>query len=532
MANDVIDPFTNVAVVADANAPIGIATGTANPSTPSSNSGAGVFTSLQVGSGSVGMYANRQGLWLGGASFTTATFKVTMAGEVTASNFTATNPILQNATISSIAAGTDLSLQGWSSTLTFSASTYRKVGWASGSIILTDGTTFSITASDTGNISFTTYIYFDKAVSTTALQTSVTGSDAVGTNKILVAVAVPNTDTASLATFQVFGGKGGNTVLVDSIVANSASTNEFISNTAQIKDAIITNAKISDLAVSKLTAGTITSKEIVMAISAGTGDVAIKMGSGIDMTNWRGDGAVIIGLDDSDSDRAKLFIGNYTNANYIFYNGNDVLEMIGCTTVYSDPSSHMQLTIDAAATNLKWYYVKQNVVGTYYISQILDYTDGLSEDGDGDVTTTKTGIQIMTQEGGRLLLYAVDDSSFTVETAAGMALRIGTSTHKATVYCNSLSACPLPTVDNALSKIGSMREPRFKGALKNPKKAHFEFSDKAKQRKYFDIDDLPEECRFINDVGEEDVEVIRTVGFLMQTVRELHAEIVKLKAKK
>ena len=530
MADDLINPFTDLNISVDRNEPLQSEQVAATGSN-SSVASPGVFSSLQVGSGSVGLYANRQGLWLGGASFSTATFKVTMAGEVTASNFTATNPILNNAQIVSIAAGTDISLQGWSSTMAFTASTYRKVGWGSSTIILTDGTTFSISAGDTGNMAAATFIYFDKTTSTTTLQVSVTGADAVGANKILVGVAVPNSDTASMATFQIFGGKGGNTVLVDSLVANSASVNEFISNTAQIKDAIITDAKITTLAVSKLTAGSITSKEIVMEIAAGTGDVALKMGSSLDMTNWRGDG-VIIGLDDSDSDRAKLFIGNYTNGNYIFYNGNDILEMIGCTTVYSDPSSHMQLTIDSAATNLKWDYVKQNDVGTYYISEIVEYTYGLHEDGEGDVTTTKTGIQILTKEGGQLLMYAVNDASFTIETAAGMALRIGTSTHKATVYCKSLSACPLPTVDNALSKVGSMKEPRFKGALKKPKNAHFEFADETKQRKYFDIDDLPEECRFINDVGEEDVEVIRTVGFLMQTVRELNAEIVKLKAKK
>ena len=32
------------------------------------------------------------------------------------------------------------------------------------------------------------------------------------------------------------------------------------------------------------------------------------------MANWRGDDAFILGLDDSDSDKAKFFIGNYTSS--------------------------------------------------------------------------------------------------------------------------------------------------------------------------------------------------------------------------
>jgi hypothetical protein len=44
---------------------------------------------------------------------------------------------------------------------------------------------------------------------------------------------------------------------VDKLVANSASTNEFVSNTAQIKNGIITNAKIANLDAGKITTGTL-----------------------------------------------------------------------------------------------------------------------------------------------------------------------------------------------------------------------------------------------------------------------------------
>jgi hypothetical protein len=91
---------------------------------------------------------------------------------------------------------------------------------------------------------------------------------------------------------------------VDNIAANSASTNEFISNTAQIANLIVTNAKINDLAVSKLTAGSITSKAITLAVASGTGDVKIQAGKtdfGQDSTT-----GFILGIDDSDSDKVKF----------------------------------------------------------------------------------------------------------------------------------------------------------------------------------------------------------------------------------
>jgi hypothetical protein len=159
-------------------------------------------------------------------------------------------------TITNLQAGTEISIQGWQNTCIFSSTDYNTVAWATGTITLLDGTTYSITAGNTGNIAALTYIYLNIAVSLTVLQTTTTAATAVGTGKILIAVASPNADTTSKATFQAFGGSGGQLLTVDSIAANSASVNEFISNTAQIKDAIITDAKIGTLSANKIVAGT------------------------------------------------------------------------------------------------------------------------------------------------------------------------------------------------------------------------------------------------------------------------------------
>ena len=78
--------------------------------------------------------------------------------------------------------------RGWVSTLVWTATDYNTASWAAGSIKTSDGTTYSISGGNTGNISGKTYVYLDPDTSTTVLQTSTTYSDAVGDKIILVAI--------------------------------------------------------------------------------------------------------------------------------------------------------------------------------------------------------------------------------------------------------------------------------------------------------------------------------------------------------
>jgi hypothetical protein len=211
---------------------------------------------------------------------------------------------------------TNISAQGWTNTCAFSATDYNTIAWGAGTFTTAGGTAYSIDAGNTGNMAAATYIYLDIAVSTTVLQTTTTAATAVGSGKVLIATAAPNTDITSKAGVQVFGGIGGHILLVDNIAANSASTNEFVSNTAQIANLVVTNAKINDLAVSKLTTGTITSKEITLAVAAGTGDVKIQAGK-TDFTNT--DAGFILGMDDSDGDKPKFYVGDATT--YLNWDG-------------------------------------------------------------------------------------------------------------------------------------------------------------------------------------------------------------------
>lgn len=63
------------------------------------------------------------------------------------------------------------------------------IAWGSGTLTSADGTAYSISAGNTGNMVAKTYIYLDISVSTTVYQTTTIASSAVGVGKLLVAIA-------------------------------------------------------------------------------------------------------------------------------------------------------------------------------------------------------------------------------------------------------------------------------------------------------------------------------------------------------
>ena len=140
--------------------------------------------------------------------------------------------------------GSEPSILGWQMDLTFSSSDADTVAWTSGTITLTEGTTYSISAGNTGNMTALTYIYLSKSTSLTVLQKTTTASSAVGLGKILVAVAENN--AGSDATFQVFGGKGGSLFKAANIAANCITANEIVANT-------ITTSELSATAINGMT---------------------------------------------------------------------------------------------------------------------------------------------------------------------------------------------------------------------------------------------------------------------------------------
>lgn len=144
-----------------------------------------------------------------------------------------------------------LAIVAWTQTCSFTVTDADTVAWASGSLTLSDGTVYSISGSNTGNMSAKTYIYFDLGISMTAYQTTTTAATAIGDNKILIAIAQNGTGEA---TFMLLNNNSYN-IDAANIVAGSITANEIAANT-------ITAAKIA--------AGTITATEIAAStITAG-----------------------------------------------------------------------------------------------------------------------------------------------------------------------------------------------------------------------------------------------------------------------
>jgi hypothetical protein len=157
----------------------------------------------------------------------TAPFRVTPAGLVIASNITITGGSVAASTIDGTLNLGNLNVanRGWSQTCVFSVTDADTVAWTSGVFTSADGTTYNISAGNTGNMTAKTYIYLDTAVGGgTAYQTTTTASTAIGAGKVLVAIAQNGTNEA---TFLVLNGQGGINIDASSIVAGSITANEL-----------------------------------------------------------------------------------------------------------------------------------------------------------------------------------------------------------------------------------------------------------------------------------------------------------------
>src|SRR3990167_4521220 len=133
--------------------------------------------------------------WWGATTFAAAVASVSKAGagiftSVTLSGSVAISGIANNTS-------TDISLLEKTHDLVFSVTDLNTIAWASGTIVFSNGRTFSISSVNTGNMTLLTYIYLDTAVSSTVLQTTTTYSTAMGATKSLIGMAQNNTVTAS-----------------------------------------------------------------------------------------------------------------------------------------------------------------------------------------------------------------------------------------------------------------------------------------------------------------------------------------------
>jgi len=97
----------------------------------------------------------------------------------------------------------------------------------------------------------------------------------------------------------------------------------------------ISGDKISELSVEKLETGTISSKQITLDITTdGEGDVYYGFGT-FDADAWTATGGMIMGMDDSDSNKVKFFLGDATTSMDWNVTTADTLTVAGAITATS-----------------------------------------------------------------------------------------------------------------------------------------------------------------------------------------------------
>lgn len=275
--------------------------------------------------------------------------------------------------VTSLDSGSMLSIQGWQFSGVFSASDSDTVAWGAGTLSFPDGQTFAIGASNTGNIAALTYIYFDKAASTTALQTTTTAATAVGTNKVLLAVAQNNADATKEATFQVFGGAGGVNpfITADNIAANTITADEIAANTITAGELNVTQLSAITADMGTLTAGTIT---LPSGGHVKSGQTAYDTGTGFWLGNDAGTPKFSIG--DSAADKllwtgtALEITGNIS--------GSDITGSTITGGLIQTSATGERVVIDGTNDEVRFYN------GTTLIGSI-----------DPDLTGTITGLDIL-----------------------------------------------------------------------------------------------------------------------------------------
>jgi hypothetical protein len=160
-----------------------------------------------------------------------APFRVIADGSTFASNITVNGTsLVDTSVLAGLIAQNNLAIanQSWGQSCTFTPVDFDTVTWGAGVISFSDGNDYNITGSTTGNMATNkVYIYFDLDVSTTAYQQTSNVAVTTGPNKAIVAVITKNSNPASKATYQLFGGGGGAVIDGGTIAPGSISYTEL-----------------------------------------------------------------------------------------------------------------------------------------------------------------------------------------------------------------------------------------------------------------------------------------------------------------
>jgi hypothetical protein len=321
----------------------------ANATIIATNIGQNVITGSQIAAGAI-QHSNIVAGTIVAADIGLAaiTGSVIAANTITGSNLvnnTITATQIQNATItgSQIAATTVAGSNIVNNTITATqiqnatiTSTQIAVATITGSNIVA-GTIAS------SNIKDATIVGTDIAAATIA-GSNIASATVTGSNIVAGAITASRIANATITANQVASGTITGSLIVAGAITASRISNLTIT-AGQIANLAIGDGQIGSVGVDKLTAGSITSKAISLAVTEGTGDSYLAAGK-TDFTNV--DTGIIVGIDDSDANKPKFYIGgpkqywNWTGTGISTKRGNGL-------EVSVDTNDNMQTAIDAVS---------------------------------------------------------------------------------------------------------------------------------------------------------------------------------------
>jgi len=168
--------------------------------------------------------------------------------------------------------------QAFSHNLTFTSTDANTVSWTAGTIKTADETAYSIDAGNTGNMTARTYIYLDKSVSETVLQTSTSYDAPLGDNRIPIATAEDGTNNAI---FTVFQGGGGVFISGGMIAAHTIGATQIIAGSITANEITVSNLQSLSATIGIIHSGTIYGTRL--KVGGGTNEDIYFEDSGVSM---------------------------------------------------------------------------------------------------------------------------------------------------------------------------------------------------------------------------------------------------------
>lgn len=168
--------------------------------------------------------------------------------------------------------------------LVWSATDVNTVAWTSGTLYLSDGTSYAVSAGNTGDMSAGTTVYWDSA-SPTAYQITTSQATATGSTKIIVGIAGPATNSAWKAWYipvEGMVGISGDNIQANSVTAGHIKTGEVNANHITSISLTVLQATVTgDLSVlgNGNFAGNLSGANITGASGTFGGTVALESGS-------------------------------------------------------------------------------------------------------------------------------------------------------------------------------------------------------------------------------------------------------------